>query len=419
MSELAINGGKPLRKKSFAAWPIYDKKEERALLRVLKSRSWGGYPSPNTEASAFAAEFAEFQGSPHAILCANGTLTLKLALLAGGVGYADEVIVPALTFVATAGACVDVNAIPVFCDIDPDTYCIDATKIEALITKKTKAIIPVHLACSMADMDAVMEIAKKHSLLVIEDCAHAHGTRWEDQGAGCIGDFGSFSFQSSKLMTSGEGGAITCKTIEHRDRLLSLLNCGRKDPPHDKFEGRVFGHNLRISEFQAAVLRCQLSRFEKQIEKTRKNREKFVKKLVKSGVPGLRPLDVDERVTRLGAYQFILRFDSRAWDGLHRDKFVDALNAEGIPCDGDFYRSLQTHELFPLDTRTNPLRDIDPKYDPRKWKTPASDHAGDAESVWFSHTFFLDGEKDVADIVLAIAKVYEHRAELLASKSEA
>ncbi|MCZ7582986.1 MAG: aminotransferase class I/II-fold pyridoxal phosphate-dependent enzyme [Deltaproteobacteria bacterium] len=177
MSNLAVNGGSSLRTKPWPAWPPYTERERELLLTVLESYNWGGYPSPNFHAKRFAEEFAAYHGATYGICAANGTVTLEIALRALGVKAGDEVIVPATSWVATAACAVYLNAVPVFVDIRRDNFTIDHTKIEAAITAKTKAIIPVHLGSSIADMDAIMAIAEKHNLFVIEDCAHAHGAK--------------------------------------------------------------------------------------------------------------------------------------------------------------------------------------------------------------------------------------------------
>ena len=212
MSTLAILGGEPTRKEAYPEWPVYDDRDIEAATRVIKSGNWGGYPYPGLETSQFLQEFLAMQGGQYAIACANGTVTMEVALRAAGIGWGDEVIVPAYTFQATAAAPIAAGAVPVIVDVDPNSYCIYPQAVEAAITEKTKAIIPVHLGAHMADMDAIMELAERFDLVVIEDCAHAHGAKWRGQGAGTIGHFGSFSMQSSKILTAGEGGVLICRT---------------------------------------------------------------------------------------------------------------------------------------------------------------------------------------------------------------
>jgi dTDP-4-amino-4,6-dideoxygalactose transaminase len=216
-------------------------REKEELLKVLESGKWGGYPSPNARAKEFNQKFAAAHDAKYGVVCANGTVSLEMCLRAGGLKYGDEVIVTPYTWIATASAVVTTNGVPVFADVKAEDYTIDPDIVEAKITEKTKAIIAVHLGSSAADMDRLMDIAAKHNLLVIEDCAHAHGGKWRGKGLGSIGHFGSFSFQSSKLMTSGEGGIVLTNDDEFNQKLHSLVNCGRKEPGYDQFKGWLVG----------------------------------------------------------------------------------------------------------------------------------------------------------------------------------
>ena len=248
MAKLALLGGGKTFGLPWPKWPVFTDEDERALLEVLHSRNWGGYPSPNKRASAFAESFAKAHDAKYGICASNGTVTLEVALRAAGIEFGDEVIVTPYTWIATAGAPVMVNAVPVFADIDPDTYCLDPEQVEALISDRTRAIIPVHLGCSIADLDVFVKLAQKHDLVLIEDCAHMHGAKWKDKGVGSYGHMASFSFQSSKLMTAGEGGIIlTSDDISHQ-RCQSMVNCGRKEPGYDGFDGDLFSGNYRITE---------------------------------------------------------------------------------------------------------------------------------------------------------------------------
>src|SRR5215216_1880585 len=214
MSELAILGGPKTRTEPYPQWPVWDQRDIDAVTEVIKSGRWGGYPYPGPRTAELATKFAEMQGGGYAVPMANGTVTMEVALRAAGIGWGDEVLVPAYTFQATAAAPMAAGAIPVIVDVDPETYCMDVKAAEAAITARTKAIIPVHLGAEMADMDAIMALAEKYNLIVIEDCAHAHGARWNGRGAGTMGHFGSFSLQSSKIMTAGEGGLRICHDEE-------------------------------------------------------------------------------------------------------------------------------------------------------------------------------------------------------------
>ena len=256
--KLALRGGSAVRTTPFPPWPVYDEREARALQSVLATRNWGGYPCPNDRAREFAQRFAEHHGARYGVAVANGTVSLELALQAAGIGAGDEVIVPAYTWEGTAAAVLFAGAVPVFVDVDPQNYCLDPGRVEAAITPNTKAIIPVHLGFRFADLDRLMAIAEKHGLFLLEDCAHAHGGRWRGRGAGSIGHAGSFSFQTSKLMTAGEGGIVITSDIDLADQVIRLTNCGRP-PRHQTRSAPALGHNYRMTEFQAALLTTQMS----------------------------------------------------------------------------------------------------------------------------------------------------------------
>src|SRR5277367_3462802 len=216
--------------------------ESEALNDVLTSTKWGRQPFPGKHATAFTKKFAEVHTAQYAQCVNTGTVAIQAALKAIDIRPGDEVIVPAYTWEGTVGPVLLVNAVPVFVDVDPDTYCLDAKLIEQAITPKTKAILPVHLGMRFADMDEVLRIAKKHNLKVIEDCAHAHGAMWKGQGAGSMGDLGAFSFQSSKLITSGEGGAVITNTLEYMELVQSYINAGRASLT-DQYHHRIIGFN--------------------------------------------------------------------------------------------------------------------------------------------------------------------------------
>jgi len=237
----------------------------QAVAEVVRSGRWGGFPYPGPKTAELAQKFSELQGGGYAVPMINGTVTMEVALRAAGIGWGDEVIVPAYTFQATASAPMAAGAIPVIVDVDPNTYCLDPKAAAKAITPKTKAIIPVHLGSNMADMDALMALAEKYNLIVIEDCAHAHGAKWRGRGAGTIGHFGSFSLQSSKTLTSGEGGILLCRTPELAALAASVIDCGR---PHALGGGEedsnglaVQGANYRLSELQAALALVGIERF--------------------------------------------------------------------------------------------------------------------------------------------------------------
>jgi dTDP-4-amino-4,6-dideoxygalactose transaminase len=412
MARLAIRGGAPVRKAPWPQWPVYDDREIAALTEVVRSRNWGGYPEPNHRAAKFARLFAAAHQAKHGICAMNGSVTLEVALAAAGVGWGDEVVVPALTWVATAAAPVHVGAVPVFVDVDPDTYCLDPRRLEEALTPRTRAVIPVHLGSCVADLDAILDIARRHDLVVIEDCAHAHGSTWNGRKVGSFGLAGSFSLQTSKLLTAGEGGVIVTSDDLVAEKCHSLVNCGRKEAGYDSFPGALLGYNYRLTELQAAVLLAQLGRLEEQWAVRQRNMGRLTARLAE--IPGLRPLRCDPRQAPFGAYQYVFRYDAAAFAGISRDLFCRALFAEGVPCDGAFYVTLTRNPLLPLRSREHPqLRErYGDEVTPAHADCPVADRAGFEESVWLHHALFLGTDRDVDDIVEAILKVRANLDEL-------
>ena len=341
MPELAINGGTPVRSTDYPAWPVVDDDVVVAVTDVVRSGEWGGFPEPGVNGGAFEEAFAAYQGAAHGVLMMNGTVTMEVACKALDIGWGDEVIVPALTFAATAYAPMAAGAIPVFVDVTSETWTIDPDLVEAAITERTRAIMPVHLGHQMADMDRIMEIAGRHGLAVIEDCAHAPGQRWRDQGAGCIGDFGSFSHQSSKILTSGEGGSLLTNDAALAQRAHSIIDCGRAKDPDEK--AYTFGANYRLSDLNAALLVVAMQRFPAQQAERAATGKAFEREV--AAVPGVRVMPHDERVTRWSFYNYILAIDPEMFAGATNEVVCAAMEAEGIPAEVQ-YPSMNRYELF-------------------------------------------------------------------------
>lgn len=401
MSKLAILGGKPVRKKPFAAWPVFGREERLALNRVLNARNWGGYPFPNRHAESFARRFAEAHGARYGLAVANGTVAIEIALKAAGIGPDDEVIVPAYTWEGTVAPILRLGAAPVFVDVLPETYCMDAALARRAITPRTRALLPVHLGMRFADMDALTQLAREHKLMIIEDCAHAHGGRWRKHGAGAMGLAGAFSFQSSKLMTAGEGGAVITQSLEVYERAQSYTNCGRASMT-DRYRNRLLGFNYRITEFQAAILEVQLRRLPKQQQTRTANMEWFERQVAE--VPGLGLLQPDSRITRPAAYQYVFKYLNAEVD---RAAFLGALEMEGIPCDGVFYEPVYQSPLYAVDVKDFPALGQHGG-GMGKWNCPVSERAAYQESVWLPHHLFLGSRRDTQDIADAVLKVMEN-----------
>lgn len=397
MAQLAVNGGTPVRDttaRPWPAWPQWDEREAAALLEVLHSGVWGSHAGGQVR--AFEAEFARFQDAEYGVCNCNGTASLEVALRAAGISSGDEVIVPPYTFIATASAVLMTNGVPIFADIDPDTYNLDPKAAEAAITPRTKAIIAVHIGGCPADMDAFPELARKHNLVLIEDCAQAHAAAWRGRKVGAIGDMGCFSFQSSKNINAGEGGIILTNSKEYHERCWSIINVGRI-PDGAWYEHHVLGSNYRLTEFQGALLRVQLTRLEEQAARRWENAKFLNEELAK--IPGIRPLQVDDRVTMHAYHLYIFRYDSAAFGGMSREQFTAALTAEGIPCSVGYVPLYRT-DLF----RTQGTV-AGAKVDYTKVYCPVAERACADEAIWLFQSMLLGSREDMQDIVDAVAKI--------------
>jgi dTDP-4-amino-4,6-dideoxygalactose transaminase len=403
MSKLSILGGDPVRRAPFSRWPQHLPSDASRLQQVLESGHWGGFPVPSRYATEFTEKFAELHGARYGLCIANGTIALLAALQASGIRFGDEVIVPAYTWDGTATAVLFAGGIPVFADVDPDTYCLDVASVERAITPRTRAVIPVHLAMRFTDMNALTALAKKHNLKIIEDCAHAHGGQFEGRGAGSIGDLGCFSFQESKLMTAGEGGIVLTSDLAHYEHLQSQVNCGRASLT-DQFSQRVLGSNYRMTEWQAAMLIGQLEMLPELAEKRARGAKQLGDAL--ASMDGVRPLPPQPGLTRETNYCYVFQYRNPR---VGRDLFCAALEAEGIPCDGRFYEPVYRSPLFVASPGISPqLRDVDYS----AVHCPVSERAAYEEAVWLPQFLLIGEPSDVDHIASAIAKVLRHTESL-------
>jgi L-glutamine:2-deoxy-scyllo-inosose/3-amino-2,3-dideoxy-scyllo-inosose aminotransferase len=421
MRRLAILGGKPVRDTKtnpWPKWPVWDKNEENALIETLNSGIWSYNGPKETE---FNKRFAEYSGARYVLSAANGTVTLQMALEACGIGLGDEVILPGLTWQATAATVLDVNALPVLVDVCEDTWCIDPKEVEKAITPRTRAIIPVHLYGSFADMDEILRIARKHKLYVIEDCAHKHGGEWNGKKAGTIGDIGSFSLQLSKHLTAGEGGILTTNNFELYEKLDALRNCGRRPEPVNfseinKGEGQYFDQgnflqsgNYRITEFQAAILIEGLKRLPGQ-NLIRDENAIYLNSIIKK-IPGIIPVRRDKRETREAYYNFSFRYIQKEFKGLHVKKFREALSAElGIEVAASYIPLSKCSLYVPL---TKPSRHkLNEEYwkaiDPARFVLPVCERIHNEESACIHHKVLMGSKSDMDLIADAIVKVYDN-----------
>jgi len=300
MSALALLGGEKAKSKPFPIWPHYDEAEESALRKVLESRIW--WRTPGTKTLEFEQAFAKFHGARHGIAVTNGTAALEVTMAGLGIGAGDEVILPDFTFVATASAVLFANALPVLVDVDPGTYCINPDLVEEAITPRTKAVIAVHMGGHPADLDRLKKITDRKKLALIEDSSHAHASEWKGKRIGTFGVAGTFSFQSSKLMTAGEGGIIICNDEKFERQARSVHDCGRM-PGEWFYSHFIYGSNYRLSEWQGAVLQAQLGRLDEQTQVRHRN-GRLLDRLL-GMIPGITPQKLDDRCTRNGQYAYI------------------------------------------------------------------------------------------------------------------
>ena len=411
-SRLAVHGGAKAVPTAAPKWPITGDFEQRSMEEVVRSGAWSWN---GAHEKAFCKEFAQFIGSKHCLALCNGTVTLQCALQAVGVVPGDEVIVPGLTWVATAQAAFDIGANVVFVDIDPETLCIDPQAFERAITPRTKAVIPVHLYGCMSDMDAVMEIARRHGIKVIEDVAHQHGSRWRNIGAGAIGDVGSFSMQQSKVLTCGEGGAVTTSD----DTAYEIVHCLKQVGWSPKFEpGNRYGHNYRITEMQCVLLRGGLQRIEEQTRRREEAAARFAEGLTKIGGP-LRAARRDPRVTRQAYYALTLQYDERQTPEIPKLEYVRALSAEGCTVNNTYWPVYRAPLMNLYDhTSPVPFRDAASMQDYRALKLPNVERAVASTALLLSHTHLLGDDAYIDALLQAVEKVNDALPELAKAKKQ-
>ena len=398
MKNLAINGGPKTVERDFA-WPVYDETDVNMVADIVRSGKWGN-PDCGGEVALFEQEYAAFCGSKYALTCVNGSVALRLALIACGVKPGDEVIVPPYTFIATASIVIEANCVPVFVDIDPRTYNMDAAKIEAAITPRTKAIIPVHFAGQACEMDEILAIAKKHNLRVIEDACHAHGAEYKGKKLGSIGDAGCFSFQSSKNLTSGEGGIIVTNNEALYQMMNSLRNVGRVEGGA-WYEHHNAGCNYRITQLQAVLLSSQLKRLEEQTAKRHENGT-YLNELL-SKIDGITPLSRGLGESVHSYHIYIFKYDKTKFNGLSKQEFSKMLAAEGVPCFMGYPEPLYKQPLF--QKKNFMCYAIPEEVDYTKVCCPVTEKACYEEAVWIFQNTMLGTRQDMELFAAAIVKI--------------
>lgn len=410
---LAALGGTPVRKTRFPSWPVLSKNDRDAWGKVLDEGKWCRIDG--TYCDQFERAFAGHMGSRHCTVTANGTSALYAALNALGVGPGDEVLVPPYTFVATVNVVLLQYALPVFVDTDRETFQLDARKLESAITPRTRCILPVHLGGNPADLDTILAVAKKHQLPVLEDACQAHLGEWRGKKLGAVGTAGCFSFQASKNLNSGEGGAVLSDDDGFMEKCFAFHNNGRRrrGSTYHGFSYSTGGANLRMTEFQAALLLQQMTRWEEQSKIRDANAAYLTKHL--GAIPGILPMKRYAGCTRNGLHLYMFRFDASQFGGGTRTQFVKALRAEGIPCTPGY--TPLNKEPFLRDTFAS--RGYQQVFGAERLQAylkhnhcPENDRLCE-EAVWFGQTVLLAKQSDMEQIVEAVRKLHAN-APLLA-----
>src|SRR5690606_14342780 len=411
----ALLGGDPIHKGGWSKWPIWKpESDEERVLEVLRSGVW----SRAGVVSDVEANWTKAIRAKRCLIFVNITNALINSLIQLDIGAGDEVLVPPYTFIATVSAVLAAGAMPIFVDVDRETFQIDPAKIEAKITPRTKAILPVHICGLPADMPRIMEISKKHKLVVVEDACQAWTAAINHKQVGTFGDAGCFSFQNSKNIPIGEGGAIVSNNDAFIDRCFSYHNYGHA---YGSMVGTVGsgslmpGTKLRLTEYQAAIGLAQLARFEDQSQIRSKNAE-YLRDKIKD-LPGIAPYRLYEGVTRAAYHLFPFRYHQEKFKGLPREEFMKALLAEGIPCSSG-YTPLNTMPFLKVAFESKNYTKMYPKellnYDHymAQNQCPENDALCNEEAVWFTQNMLLGPQSDMDDIAKAIQKIHDNAEQI-------
>ena len=394
MSDLALFGGDPVRKTPFYSWPRVVDGQQEKLIDTLVNDSWG---IGSESIKELEDKFAVFHEAKNCIAINTGTNALWVALKAAGVSSEDEVIIPPYTFIATVTAVLMANATPVFVDIDPNTFNMDPNLIESAITDRTKAIIPVHIGGNPVNMESIIDIAEKRKLIIIEDAAQAHGAEWDGKKVGALHKAGIFSFQSSKNMSAGEGGAIISNDEDFMDACFAYYNCGRHRDG-DWYEHHIVGGNHRMSSMAASLLIPQFQTIENDMRIRDKNRQKLDQALSDMG------LEITHRykkVTRESNHLYLLRYKAENYNDIPREKLFNAMRAEGVYTYAG-YSPLYREDVFQGKGNDFPwIKNINYS----NISCPVTEQIADYQSVWLTQNHLLGDESDIQDIINAFEKV--------------
>lgn len=405
-SGLALFGGPPTLNGAPDVWPVIDETDEAALLSALRSGQWSSWHGGRTR--AFEARFAAYLGARHALAVSSGTGALEVAVRALDIGPGDEVIAPAYCFTAPIAAILAAGATPVLVDIDPTSFCLSASAVERAITKRTKAILALHLGGTPCDMDRLGAVSATKRLPILEDAALALGTVYRGQHAGTMGALGIFSFQAEKNLASGEGGAIVTDDDEIWQRSLELHDYWKgMRLPQPAWEKRALSY--RISDLLSAVLLSQLERVEAQSERRSGHGHELDDRL--AAIPGFTPIEPPEGTTRNTRSLYMVRYNAQLFGGVKRERLIEALNAEGVPAVPGYARPIYDNPIFSGERTGYPQLPVArDRLVPEPCTNAESLCSGGA--LWLRQQTLLCSDNELRAIGDAFEKVYQHRAEL-------
>lgn len=411
-SKPAILGGNPMYRGEVTNWPIFGVAEEEALVSVLRSGQWGRLDGPAT--SSFEYAYAQLNGAANCLGVSSGTAALITILGALDIGPGDEVVIPVYTFIATYNVVVLNYALPVFLDTDLETFQADAANITSVLSQQTKAIIPVHMGGSPVDMDKFMEIGDQTGIPIIEDACQAHLAMWKDKHVGTYGLAGAFSFQSTKNLNCAEGGAILTNHAEFAHTCYAFHNQGQGNTGVSYGTGSgTRGNNLRLTEFQANLLLAQMARLEEQVNRRTENANYLTELL--TGIAGIEPAKLYEGTTRSAYHLYMFRYLKIHFSGLSREKFVEALRTEGIPCDTGYGQMNKSEYVVGLAKNPHYLRIYGEKA-MDDWlernSCPQNDLLTSEQSIWFFQHMLLGSKDDMEQIAAAIRKIQRYAHEI-------
>jgi perosamine synthetase len=411
-SKLALLGGEKVRSAGWPQWPVWDETAEKGIIDMLRSGRW--WRGQGEHVSEFEKQYAGMMGARRCLATASGTTALLVALHVTGVDAGDEVLVSPYTFIATYNVVFMSKALPVFIDTDPETFLINPGKMEERITERTSAILPVHIYGLPVDMDKVNAIAKKHNLKVVEDACQAWLGEYKGKKLGTLGDLGCFSFQNSKNLPTGEGGAVVGNDEELMDRCHSFHNCGRpygSVPRTTEYPMR--GSNRRMQQMQALMLLSQMNRIQADADIRRENAMYLDRKL--GEIPGIHPAKMVEGNNRSAYHMYPFRFVQQEFGNVPRAKFMEALRAEGVPCSTG-YGAQNKEGIIEEALSSKGYKRLFPEARLEQWreenKLPGNDQLA-REAITFYQSILLGTKQDMDDIVNAVAKIYENRSSLI------